>query len=304
MRSIQSLLCFIILFGLQIAYAGHSFDKPSRANELSEPMALDLIPLKSKHYAIEVMIGDKGPYKFMIDTGASVSVISQRLASKLKLENTKQVKYTRNEKKYNANLYRIPKITMGNAEIYDYDLLAYPEPSFISYMKKNFGEDIDGILGVGAFYHYLLTIDIPQNALILNTGKLSADSDTKKYQNQEKLPIVPVVFKDNKNSRRLNFVIDTGSNESFTMPPTVKTLPFKKLSSTEFHTGSHYGEQTATKVKVKADAFWGEKEFNDPTVIYNEKLYDSSVNFGLLGLKVMKQFKITIDQQNTMIKVE
>lgn len=297
-------LLVLILLHFQTVFAQNSYDMPARASELTSPTNLTLLPLKSKHYAIEVMINDKGPYKFMIDTGSSVSVISQRLANKLNLTKTKQVKYTREDKKFNASLYRIPKMTFGDAQINDYDVLVYPEPSFIGYMKKSFNEDIDGILGIGAFYHYLLTLNLPEKELTLHSGELTADKDTKTYQNQEKIPIVSVVFKDNKHSKKMNFVVDSGSNEQFTMPPTVKTLPFKKISSQKIQSGSHYGEKTAMKVKITADAFWEDKEFADPTVVYNTGLYDANVNFGVMGLGIMKSLKITFDQKKHLIKIE
>ena len=298
------LMILLLLLGIQTVASASSFDRPARADSLNDPVSLGLIPLKSKHFAIEVNINGKGPYKFMLDTGSSVSVISQKLASKLKLVKTKQVKYTRNDKKYNANLYNVPELSLGDVHLYDYDMLAYPEPSFISYMKKEFHEDIDGILGVGAFYHYLLTLDLPEQNIILHSGNLTADADTTTYKNQDKIPMVAVVFKDEKNTRKMSFVLDTGSNEEFTMPPGIHTLPFKKISSESIQTGSHYGEQNAIKVKIKADAFWEGKEFTEPSVVYNKGLYDSSVNFGLMGLEVMKNLKITLDQKKLLIKVE
>lgn len=301
MRRSPLLLTLLLVF--QTVFA-QNYDMPARASDLASPTNLTLLPLKSKHYAVEVMINDKGPYKFMIDTGSAVSVISQRLANKLNLTKIKQVKYTRDDKKYNAGLYRIPKMTLNDAQIFDYDVLVYPEPSFIGYMKKSFNEDIDGVLGIGAFYHYLLTLNLPEKELTLHSGELSADKDTKTYQNQEKIPIVSVVFKDPKHSKKMSFVVDTGSNEQFTLPPTVKTLPFKKISSQKILTGSHYGEKAAMKVKITANAMWEDKEFEDPTVVYNTGLYDSNVNFGVMGLGVMKRLKITFDQKKHLVKVE
>ncbi len=299
---VLKILCFLAALAISASFAA-SYDKPARSSELSSPITLGLIPLKSKHYAVEVYINDKGPYKFMVDTGSAVSVISQRLATKLKLTKTKQVRYTRNDKKYNASLYNIPTLSIGEAQLFDYDMLTYPEPSFISYMKREFGEDIDGILGIGAFYHYLLTLEFPEQ-ITLSSGNLTQDEETKSYKNPDRIPMVSVVFKDKKNSRKLLFVLDTGSSEEFTMPPMIQNLPFKKLSSKNIQTGSHYGEHNALKVKIDANAYWEGKEFEQPDVVYNKGLYDNTVNFGLMGLQAIENLKITLDQQKQLIKLE
>ncbi|MBN9287201.1 MAG: hypothetical protein BGO43_02170 [Gammaproteobacteria bacterium 39-13] len=298
---------FLIFFLLNtaVAEARLYYDKPRNVKPLTADISLPMNRISSKHYCVDVYINHRGPFKFLVDTGASLSVISQELANKLNLETVKRVKFSRNNSQFRGNLYRIPSLRLGSAEIYDYDMMVYPEPTFISYLKEGFHEHIDGILGIGAFYEYLLTLDFQHSVLRLENRHLTSNANTSTFDNSEKIPIVVVVFKDDKNHvKEMNFVVDSGSNEEFTLPPGIVALPFTKMRSQSIQNGSHYGEQTAAKEKIAANAYWGRKEFKEPNVVYNKTLYDTNVSFGLMGILVMEHLKITIDQRKRLIQIE
>ncbi len=307
MRCYQIFVIFIMLIiKTATSFAVDYYNKPRSTNQLSTPTSLQLTQMSSKHYFINVTINGKGPFRFMVDTGAPISVISQRLANTLHLEKSKRIKFTRNNKQFNANLYRIPMLKIGNAELIDYDMIVYPEPTIISYFKKEFNEHIDGILGFGAFSDYLITLDFPKKRFILENGQLKPNQQkVSSFNIKEKLPVTSIIFKDGSNhSMQYHFVIDTGSNEQFTLPPMVNFLPYKKTNSQMIKNGTHYGEYTALKEKIVADAYWGDSKFVNPTVVYNKSIYDSNVPFGLMGLEVMDKLKITIDQKKKLIKIE
>lgn len=302
------IFCIFIMLIIKTAplCASDYYLKPKTANQLSIPTSLPLIQMASKHYCIDVTINGKGPYRFMIDTGAPISVISQKLADDLHLDKSKRIKFTRNYKRFNATLYRIPQLKIGNAELNDYDMLVYPEPTMISYFNKEFNEHIDGMLGFGAFSDYLMTLDFPKKRLILENSHLNPNHQkVSSFNIKEKLPVTSIIFKDGSHhSMQYHFVIDTGSNEQFTLPPLVSVLPYKKTNSQMIKNGTHYGEFTAIKEKIVADAYWGDKKFVNPTVVYNKGIYDSNVPFGLMGLQVMDKLRITIDQKKKLIKIE
>jgi predicted aspartyl protease len=306
MRS--TVLLIILLLVLNAAWASkeHYYDKPRAIKNISSPTVVKLSRASSKHYYVLVKINDQGPFKFMLDTGASLSVISQKVVDSLKLQQSIKGKYTRNNKEYKANLYRIPKLSLGHAELYDYDMIVYPEPTFMSYLKNEFNEQIDGVLGIGAFYYYLLTLDFPNK--IISLGNEQLELSTKNiiaFNNNEKIPIVSVSFKDKGNhSKKMDFVLDTGSNEEFTLPPLVKSLAFKKISSEKIQNGTHYGEYSALKEKIIANGYWGNKVFKNPTVVYNQSIYDTIVPFGLMGILALEKCRITIDQKKSLLKLE
>ncbi len=307
MRWYQIFVIFIMLIiKTATASAVDYYNKPKNSKHLAAPVTLQLSQMTSKHYFINVTINGKGPFRFMVDTGAPISVISQRLADSLHLEKSKGIKFTRNNKKFSASLYRIPQLKMGNAELNDYDMIVYPEPTIISYFKKEFNEHIDGILGFGAFSDYLMTLDFPNKRFLLENSHLNPNHQkVSSFNIKEKLPVTSIIFKDGTNrSMQYHFVIDTGSNEQFTLPPVVDVLPYKKSSSQTIKNGTHYGEYTALKEKIVADAYWGDKKFVNPTVVYNKAIYDSNVPFGLMGLQLMDKLKITFDQKKKLIRIE
>lgn len=295
-----------LLFKTATADAQLHYHKPKTVKSLSNPISLPLTRISSKHYCVDVYINQQGPFKFLVDTGSSLSVISQTLAHQLNLQVVKKVRYSRHQSQFKGNLYRIPSLRLGSAEIYDYDMMVYPEPTFISYLKQGFNEHIDGILGIGAFYDFLLTLDFQNHILRLeNRHLIQNGKNVRKFDNGEKIPIISVMFKDNDNhAKEMNFVVDSGSNEAFTLPPGITTLPFTKIESQSVQYGSHYGEHAATKEKIAANAYWAGKEFKEPEVVYNKALYDTNVSFGLMGILMMEHMKITIDQKKSLIAVE
>ena len=92
--------------------------------EISMPDQV-VIPTKEGYfhgfYTIELMIGDKGPYHFIFDTGAEFNYISEKLAKKLGLE----VKYINRTKaitpaghfKVHENLYQARTIHIADMKI-------------------------------------------------------------------------------------------------------------------------------------------------------------------------------------------
>lgn len=306
MKLYQTIL-FTLLLLLKTATSDAAFyyNRPDKVKILSTVTAIPMNQISSKHYCIEVYIDNQGPFKFMVDTGASLSIISQQLADKLHLQLVKKVNFSRDNTQYKGGLYRIDKLTLANAELYHYDVMVYPEPTFISYLKDGFHEHIDGILGIGAFYDYLLTLDFQKNLMTLeNRNLIQQSKNVSVFDNSEKIPIVTVLFSDQKNRQAMRFVVDSGSNEAFTLAPAIISLPFNKIKSEHIPQGSHYGEYIVVKEKLAANAYWGDKALKEPSVVYNKALYDANVSFGLMGILVMEHFKITIDQRKNLIEVE
>jgi predicted aspartyl protease len=282
------------------------YEIPHSAKTLDAATHVKLHKTSSSHIVVKVKLNGQGPFKFLIDTGASHSVISERLAKKLNLKPIHVMKFKRSDTIFKANVYRFDTINLGDAQINQYDMVVYPEPSFISYLKTYFKEDIDGIFGFGAFYHYLWTLNLSKKEMSLVNGQLNAkEKDVLKFAQPEKIPLVTVDFKDNKKqSKRLNFVIDTGSNEEFTLPPGVLNLPFKKMSTKTIKSGTHFGEFTAKKDKIHADVYWGSKIIKNPTVVYNKAMYDANLPFGLMGILALEKTRITFDQKQNLLQLQ
>ena len=76
--------------------------------------------LRTRRPVLEVMINGEGPYKFLLDTGASQSMISFDLAKKLKLpENgTSAVSAPNSSKIIQSPRFRIRELKVGDVKFF------------------------------------------------------------------------------------------------------------------------------------------------------------------------------------------
>jgi hypothetical protein len=101
---------------------------------------------------VDVRINGKGPFPFILDTGAAGTVIAADLIEELAIRDG-----------------RIRELSLGEATITD--LLAFPFPGL-----SGLGGDRPprGVLSAAAFPGYLLTLDYPGRKIALRAGELPA----------------------------------------------------------------------------------------------------------------------------------
>jgi predicted aspartyl protease len=260
---------------------------------------------------IEVIINGKGPFYFLFDTGMSQSCISETLAQKLELQFISGQSMLINNIPHEVDFYRLNTLKIGNAEIYDYDVAVLPEPGVLTLINNSLTDTkitIEGAIGFGAFYDYLLTLDAKSNILSLKTGSLDPKaSNTFTYQENNRIPIIPVSFKDdNGHEMKLDFVIDSGYDSQFFLPSAISSIPFN-ITSKKASRGEELTKYNMiTIAKIKGTAIVGNKTLIEPIMIYNDKPYEGAEKrpFGLMGIDVLKSLKMTFDQKANLLKLE
>jgi predicted aspartyl protease len=150
-----------------------------------------------------VKINGKGPYRFAIDTGATQTVISEKLATDLQLQPiTSTVVFgIGGGGKVETKLYKIKELTTGDVKVKNTPVGTFNDP-LVSQIA-------DGILATSIFSDFIITIDYPAGQLLLSRKRVSASSGAE---------ILPVWFFSNLlllpvdvNEKRGNFVVDTGA---------------------------------------------------------------------------------------------
>ena len=150
-----------------------------------------------------VKINGKGPYDFVIDTGATQTVISEKAAADAGLQAiTSTVVYGIGGKgKVETKIYKMKEVTTGDVTVKNTPVGSFDDP-LISQIA-------DGILGTSIFSDFIVTIDYRAGELLLARKRPPVPSGAE---------VIPVWFFSNLllmplevNGKRGNFIVDTGA---------------------------------------------------------------------------------------------
>ena len=117
------------------------------------PNELPLVPVK---------INGRGPYQFVIDTGASCCCLSTELAGELRIRRKRTEPSIGANSAFSVTMGKVGAISIGKAvrrnldvAIFDFDML------------KKADKNISGIIGYTFLNRYIVTIDYERNELSL-----------------------------------------------------------------------------------------------------------------------------------------
>ena len=260
---------------------------------LTENEKVIVIPmdLSSQRPVIKVMINNKGPYRFIFDTGSSGSDIDSELARELGLEVIrKDTLYTPGS----DDMLMSEKIRVSKVSFLGTDIAVRAVMNTIPIRQML---PVDGIISPEFFSDYLITLDYPNSKLLLAKGELTkADKDVISF-NQNDMVINFDIFV---NDRKVEAHMDSGNPSGFNIPYSQKDkLSFKKepilagMIRTPVTSFKRWSATLNGTIKV------GNITYKDPVVNLVE-----GFKFVNLGYQVFKDLKITIDKKNNLIKFE
>ena len=113
---------------------------------------------------VPVLVNEKGPYDFALDTGASSTVISRELAAEFGLATEKFSRLTAGGGNGTVARVQLASLSVGAARR---ENLAAAASDFLSQLNADLGSRLQGILGYDFLRHYRVTLDYPRGALLL-----------------------------------------------------------------------------------------------------------------------------------------
>ncbi|MGY6637633.1 MAG: retroviral-like aspartic protease family protein [Erythrobacter sp.] len=121
------------------------------APALSDPLTdvLRLQPQRDQRFSVPVMIDDKGPFRFMIDTGSQATAVSREVSSALGLVHVGRVNLLGMASLKQVDMAAINRLTVGRHHIDD---ISAPVLE-----RDNIGAD--GIIGLDALQDFRVLID-------------------------------------------------------------------------------------------------------------------------------------------------
>lgn len=148
-----------------------------------------------------VMLNGKGPYEFAIDTGASLTVLSEKVIKELNLEPiTSTIMHgVGGAGKIDTGLYAIDEIGIGEVTIRNVPVGTFNDP-LVTQLA-------DGIIGTAAFMDFIVTVNYPEARLELSRKPSTAGGEILPARFFSNLLLVTLDV----NGKRGNFVVDTGA---------------------------------------------------------------------------------------------
>jgi hypothetical protein len=148
-------------------------------------------------------IDGKGPYEFAIDTGATQTVLSEKLATEIGLPQiTSTVVYgIGGAGRVETKLYKVKELSIGDVKVNNVPVGTFNDP-LISQLA-------DGILGSAIFSDFIITVNYPAGQLELSRKRppATAGSETMPVWYFSNLLLMPLDV----NGKRGNFIVDTGA---------------------------------------------------------------------------------------------
>ena len=253
--------------------------QPPKATELgSAIVSVAMIGTKTLPL-VEVKINGKGPYKFLFDTGANVTILQTRVVDELKLPNLKPV---------GKPILQVKDLQIGNAHFKNLLVGA-----------RDWEEKIDGIIGFNLFADCLITIDYQKQKFILRHGVLPSANGKDIFSYvllaDGGLPGIEVTF----GHESLKLLIDTGSVMGVIVPEAFAS----KLSFVNgLKAGPNMTPLATPKSQSKVGKLAGKMrigihEFTEPTI------YVRNEEFPTIGSKILQEFVLTFDQKHRSVRI-
>ncbi|MCJ7544381.1 MAG: retroviral-like aspartic protease family protein [Phycisphaerae bacterium] len=262
---------------------------------LHHPVA---IPMRLTSGIPEVEVGNngRGPFRFILDTGASTLTVSRDLADRLALPIVTGTRITSVSPVASMDLGHprtVRELRLGSAVFQNTDAAAADLSSL--QMGK-----LDGILGISVFADCRLTLDYPAKRIVLEP----LQTPTPPAQPGEVLPTrplglylltVPVKVQD----QTLWCLVDSGSNGWLTVPQAqADALPVSAMATNETPSHMFGGKQASMKLaRLSSSVYLGRWELPRPIIDIADH------NQLILGGGVLGHFVVTIDSQAQTIRL-
>ncbi len=142
-------------------------------SETSVPLQIAKDPTGSVLALLSITIQDQGPFTFVLDTGASRSVIDRKLADQLQLETVPAIPVASGiSGTVQATVVRVSKWSAGDTPLPETVMAAIDlSGSSGPLLDQLLGQHMDGLLGSDVLSSFgAVTVDYSRSALILAPG--------------------------------------------------------------------------------------------------------------------------------------
>ncbi len=248
-----------------------------------------------------VFINKKGPFDFVLDTGAAMSIMTEELASIIGIEGM-EVKDAMGAagKKIKVQLGRVALMSIGEIRVEDVQVGIMKE------LPKCVGH---GVLGYNFLKEFILTIDYRSNLLTFTspTEKKSHNRSLLTYMPLRLArPDRPIILVDVLiNAQEIyQFVLDTGASQTIVSPAITQKLNIKDIKADSIM-GAGGAIQSSAGILKSISV--GEVSIKNIAIIVADIFSALSQAVGakiegILGFNFLRNFELEIDYPNKSLR--
>jgi len=247
---------------------------------------------------VEVMINGKGPYRFILDTGAHVSVVDTSIDEELALAGAMGVRAASPDGGQGPKVVTLDVLRVGDASVGGLISAVMPLHQLLT------GENAPrGVLSASSFPGYLVTFDYPGKRISIKEGSLdSADAlSSFEYQASDSLPTVPVEVA----GRSTRVHLDTGSGGGLTLPARfLEELPLASEPKVVGKARTPSGEAPISRARVDGPIRMGGFTLDLEEVSFSDVAPGPVPPTGQIGFEVLRDFVLTFDSKNRRFRFD
>jgi hypothetical protein len=268
--------------------------RPGRTT-LGSPLVELPAQMVGNYLLLEAKWDRSGPYRFLIDTGSSVSVVTSALARRYPSKSLPPPSTPRVRVNSGGTVTELPatwlrRLELGDAQFDDVPVLVYD--GLLTAISAHLGVRIDGVLGFPLFRETVLTLDYPAKRVLLQPARLAplVPGSTIAFDDTRKTPVIHVGL----GTRSLVALIDSGSDGSFSLNPVGIEPQFLAGPRSGAMVTTLAGDHTQEIGRIADTLAIGGYVMPQPIVELTDEL--SSI-----GGEVLKNFTVTFDQEHDRV---
>ena len=264
---------------------------PKRTELPDEPVVVPL-DLSRGWPVIEVMMGDHGPYRMILDTGSSVTVLNARLLAEQGIEPAGKTRVgdPSNPTAVEVDLAPVPRLQIADALFEEFTAIAWSDDMGMS------GMGLDGIVGMPTFRDCLLTLDYGAGEARIQRGELPA-ADGVRVLEFEGNGTIDVRLEVAGETVLAHF--DSGNAGSIKLPGTMEArLPLVAGSEV-----TRSGRRASGPVEMRGGILDGTVRVGSLAMERPEVMFDDSLVAGNIGRSFLDQGPVTIDLKNGRLRL-
>jgi predicted aspartyl protease len=255
---------------------------------------------------VPVFVDGRGPYSFVMDTGATTTVVSNELADALALPRGERQDGRGAAGKMTLVESRLPSLTVGHQTV---DSLPVSVTD-LSFLGRAMGEQVDGALGHSFLKHFIMTLDYATNALTLRrpVGDMEQALDEReiafRFASAEDPLVVVPIFVNEKGP--FDFALDTGASRTVISLELVAEFGLAAEKISQMTAGG--GNGTVSRVQLNSLAIGTARQENlaaaasDFLTHLNAEL--GSKLHGIVGYDFLRHYRVTLDYPREALTLE
>lgn len=239
-------------------------------------------------FVVEAGLGGPATFRFLVDSGSSLSLVSPRIAALARRDAPDSVA-VRTPEGERVRLARVvlPRLSLGEAVFVELPAGVHRFDD----LSHQLGVRIDGVLGLPAFRDVLLTLDYPRRQLVVRPSAAldRSERDTRDAYYGAGVPLTSVRVGE----RAIMAMIDSGSDGALTVDPSV-VVPLTVAPRRGGLRATLAGDRPSLVSRAAADLQLGAHLVRRPIV-------ELAGGIPAIGGQLLADFAVTFDQRRSLV---